>query len=176
HSAKGLEFPVVFITGMEEGLFPHARAWNDPAEMQEERRLAYVGITRAEKRLYLSRAESRSRWGASEYNAPSRFIEEIPEELTLWLRGDRGSKKVTSARASDPKRATDHMLRRLSPAEAAQEFDLVPGDKVRHEKFGIGIVREIAGAGDRAQITVDFGPPHGEKRLILRYAPVTKVD
>jgi DNA helicase II / ATP-dependent DNA helicase PcrA len=176
HSAKGLEFPIVFMTGMEEGLFPHARAWEDPAEMQEERRLAYVGITRSEKRLYLTRAEARSRWGSSEYNSPSRFLDEIPEDLVVWLRGDREAKKATSTSSTDPKRATDQMLKRLSPDRAAKEFDLVPGDKVRHQKFGVGIVREIAGEGDRAQVTVDFGPPHNEKRLILRYAPVTKVE
>ena len=86
HTAKGLEFPVVFLTGLEDGTFPHLRSLGDPKELEEERRLAYVGITRARERLHLSRAAVRSAWGAPQYNPPSRFLDEIPAELVEWER------------------------------------------------------------------------------------------
>ena len=91
HTAKGLEFPVVFLTGLEDGVFPHLRSLSDPKELEEERRLAYVGITRAERRLFISRAVVRSAWGAPSYNPPSRFLDELPAELVEWRPGARGT-------------------------------------------------------------------------------------
>lgn len=178
HTAKGLEFPVVFLTGLEEGTFPHSRAWHNPAELEEERRLAYVGITRARERLYLSRALSRMTWGAPSAGTPSRFLDEIPEELLSWLRGGPDSNLMRTA----PSRggfggapAMEQLLKSRTPEEAASEFDLTPGDRVTHDKFGMGKVVAIAGTGANAQITVDFGGAVGQKRLLLRYSPVTKL-
>ncbi len=178
HTAKGLEFPVVFLTGLEEGTFPHSRAWHNPAELEEERRLAYVGITRARERLYLSRAMSRMTWGAPSAGTPSRFLDEIPEDLLSWLRGGPDSNLMRTA----PSRggfggapAMEQLLKSRTPEEAATEFDLTPGDRVTHDKFGMGKVVAIAGSGANAQITVDFGGAVGQKRLLLRYSPVTKL-
>src|SRR6185437_8793601 len=98
YTAKGLEFPVVFLTGMEDGVFPHMRALSDPTELEEERRLAYVGITRARKRLYLTRSQSRSAWGQPSWNPPSRFLDEIPPELASWS-GHTETDSMQSARA-----------------------------------------------------------------------------
>jgi DNA helicase-2/ATP-dependent DNA helicase PcrA len=176
HTAKGLEFPVVFLTGLEEGLFPHSRAWMDNAEMEEERRLAYVGITRARERLYLTLAESRMVWGTSNRSAPSRFLDEIPADLLSWIRGgpgDSASVRMTSTRNANAK--VNDLLNAKSNPDAASEFDLAPGDRVTHDKFGLGTVLAVAGTGNNAQVTVDFGAGVGEKRLLLRYSPVTKL-
>ena len=178
HTAKGLEFPVVFLTGMEDGTFPHSRAWQNPAEMEEERRLAYVGITRARERLYLTRAMSRMTWGMPTGGAASRFLDEIPEELMSWLRGgpDENLSTTSIARGgygSAP--AMAGLLATRTPADAASEFDLTPGDRVNHDKFGMGKVVAIAGSGANAQVTVDFGGSVGQKRLLLRYSPVQKL-
>ena len=170
HTAKGLEFPTVFLTGMEEGIFPHSRTLGDPAEIEEERRLAYVGLTRARKRLYLSRSEYRSSWGAPMYNPPSRFLQEIPEDLIAWNEIQRSSSVTTRSSAprsfGPPPKATG---RRTSETIA-----LTAGDRVSHDTFGLGTVVEVSGEGDRAQATIDFGSA-GEKRLLLRYAPVEKL-
>jgi DNA helicase-2/ATP-dependent DNA helicase PcrA len=178
HTAKGLEFPVVFLTGLEEGTFPHSRAWHNPSELEEERRLAYVGITRARERLYLSRAMSRMTWGAPSAGTASRFLDEIPEDLLSWLRGGPDSNLMRTA----PTRggfggapAMEQLLKNRTPEEAATEFDLAPGDRVLHDKFGMGKVEAIAGTGPNAQVTVDFGGAVGQKRLLLRYSPVTKL-
>lgn len=169
HTAKGLEFPTVFLTGMEEGIFPHSRTLGEKDELEEERRLAYVGLTRAQQRLYLSRSEYRSTWGAPNYNPPSRFLEEIPEEVIEW-RNSGGTHqyatRVTTRRVtSPPPRPTGKKVSTMA---------LAIGDRVSHDTFGLGTVTATAGEGDRAEATINFGE-YGEKRLLLRYAPVEKL-
>jgi DNA helicase-2/ATP-dependent DNA helicase PcrA len=178
HTAKGLEYPVVFVTGLEEGVFPHSRAFENPAELEEERRLAYVGITRAREALYLTRAMQRMLWGNFMPGNVSRFLEEIPEELLSWVRGARGENLVNTSIAekgfgANP--ASESLLSKLNKESSAKEFDLVAGDRVIHDKFGMGKVLEIAGTGNNAQVTIDFGGNVGAKRLLLRYSPVTKL-
>lgn len=159
HNAKGLEFPVVFLTGLEDGVFPHMRSLGDPKELEEERRLCYVGVTRAEKRLYLTRAWSRNMWGQNNFNGPSRFLGEIPEHLT---------KKEKRVR----RKAT---LESRSPTSTVSDADLNHGDRVRHSHWGEGVVREIVGTGDRAEAVVEFDS-HGTKRLLLAWAPLEKTS
>ena len=167
HTAKGLEFPVVFLTGLEDGVFPHMRSLADPKELEEERRLAYVGITRARQRLYLSRAVVRSAWGAPSYNPPSRFLEEVPEELVEWQRVG-SSVSVPPAGAALAARPTTR-----SPGNRAV-VSLSPGDRVTHDTFGLGTVVSTAGIAEKSEATIDFGTA-GVKRLLLRYAPVDKL-
>ena len=172
HTAKGLEFPVVFLTAMEDGVFPHIRSLDDPAELQEERRLAYVGLTRARQRLYLSRAVSRSTWGAPNYNLASRFLEEIPTDLLDWR---REAEVAHSDRwKAVPSRTPSVFAPAARRSSGQPVLDLAPGDRVTHDSFGLGTVVAVSGEGDRAQATVDFGST-GEKRLLLRYAPVQKL-
>ncbi|WP_231335355.1 DNA helicase PcrA [Actinomadura graeca] len=167
HTAKGLEFPVVFLTGMEDGVFPHLRAMSNPKELEEERRLAYVGITRARQRLYLSRATMRSSWGAPQVNPPSRFLGEVPRVLIDWEReASSTSSPAMSRMAARP--GVRSPGNREVPA-------LSPGDKVTHDSFGLGTVVTVDGAGDKAAASVDFGGEYGVKRLVLRYAPVEKL-
>ncbi|HEY4898920.1 MAG TPA: 3'-5' exonuclease, partial [Candidatus Nanopelagicaceae bacterium] len=171
HTAKGLEFPTVFLTGMEEGIFPHTRTLGDRAEIEEERRLAYVGLTRARKRLYLSRSEYRSSWGAPTYNPPSRFLAEIPEKVISWTTTDQTNKSSRSVPISKrafgpPPRATGKKVESTIVLEV--------GDRVSHDTFGLGKVIAVSGSGDRAEATIDFGSS-GEKRLLLRYAPVERL-
>ncbi len=171
HTAKGLEFPVVFLTGLEDGVFPHMRSLSEPRELEEERRLAYVGITRARERLYLSRAVVRSAWGAPSHNPPSRFLEEIPVELLDWQRTEAEQTRW-AARPDRPLSA-----RRSTPTARPPERPipaLSAGDRVTHDAFGLGTVVATFGAGEHAQATVDFGAS-GLKTLLLRYAPVTKL-
>jgi DNA helicase-2/ATP-dependent DNA helicase PcrA len=171
HTAKGLEFPTVFLTGMEEGIFPHSRTLGDRAEVEEERRLAYVGLTRARERLYLSRAEYRSSWGAPMYNPPSRFLSEIPESVITWN---------FTATSTKPRSGASSVTRSFGPPPKAtgkrseSTLILAIGDRVSHDTFGLGKVLGVAGEGDRAEATIDFGSS-GEKRLLLRYAPVEKL-
>jgi len=167
HTAKGLEFPVVFVTGLEDGVFPHLRSLGDVKELEEERRLAYVGITRARQRLHLSRAVMRSAWGAPQWNPPSRFLEEIPSELVRW---EREESSVSSAPAGAA------MAQRPSTRTAGTRpvVALQPGDRVSHDTFGLGTVVSTAGAADKAEATIDFGAS-GTKRLLLRYAPVERL-
>ncbi len=167
HTAKGLEFPVVMLTGMENGVFPHQRSLDDPAEQQEERRLAYVGITRARQRLYLTRAAMRASWGAPQHNPPSQFLDEIPAELVEWRRtGAEAALASTSWRAAS------------TASRAARTERPVPslhaGDKVTHDAFGLGTVVATRGGGSDLQATVDFGAS-GVKVLLVRYAPVEKL-
>jgi DNA helicase-2/ATP-dependent DNA helicase PcrA len=168
HTAKGLEFPVVFLTGLEDGVFPHMRSLGNAKELEEERRLAYVGITRARERLYLSRAVMRSAWGAPQWNPASRFLEEIPAELVDWQREDAGPAAPTPSMAALAARPTTR-----SPGNRTV-VALTPGDRVTHDAFGLGTVVSTAGAADKAEATVDFGDS-GVKRLLLRYAPVEKL-
>ena len=170
HTAKGLEFPVVFLTGMEEEVFPHARALTDARELEEERRLAYVGITRAEERLYLTRAASRNWYGRPAFHTPSRFLSEIPSSLMDWK---RSAKDV--AAAATP--ASARMASRPGTAVVGNRSvpALTPGDRVNHDKFGLGTVVSTDGYGDSAEAKIDFGGSYGVKHLVLRYAPLEKL-
>ncbi len=174
HTAKGLEFPVVFLTGLEDGVFPHQRSLSEPRELEEERRLAYVGITRARERLYLSRAAVRSAWGAPSHNPPSRFLDEIPAELLDWRRTAADQTRWSSAAGSNGYAGGT----RRSGSGAGRPDRAVPvlsaGDRVTHDAFGLGTVVATSGVGEHAQATVDFGPS-GLKTLLLRYAPVEKL-
>jgi DNA helicase-2/ATP-dependent DNA helicase PcrA len=167
HTAKGLEFPVVFLTGMEENVFPHQRAVNDPKELQEERRLAYVGITRAERRLYLTRAAARAWWGRPEYHRQSRFLDEIPAHLIEWRRDQSA--------ATAP--ASERLARRPGVAAPGNRRvpSLAPGDKVTHDAYGLGTVLSLQGSGDDPEAKIDFGGEYGVKHLVLRYAPIEKL-
>jgi DNA helicase-2/ATP-dependent DNA helicase PcrA len=175
HTAKGLEFDTVFLTGLEDGVFPHQRALNDPAELEEERRLAYVGITRARKRLYLSRAMVRASWGAPQANPPSRFLNEIPERLVDWRRTERA---VSSWRNTSATSRADQGWRNKVGYGARPVARVIPvlaaGERVLHATFGMGTVVATSGAGQDAKADVDFGTA-GLKRLSLRHAPLEKL-
>ena len=170
HTAKGLEFPTVFLTGMEEGIFPHSRTLGDKNEIQEERRLAYVGLTRARQRLYLSRSEYRSSWGTPTYNPPSRFLAEIPDAVISW--NERSRSLSASIRSTAPR--SFGPLPKATGKRESTAMVLEVGDRVSHDTFGLGKVIAVNGSGDRAEATIDFGST-GEKRLLLRYAPVEKL-
>jgi DNA helicase-2/ATP-dependent DNA helicase PcrA len=196
HTAKGLEFPVVFLTGMEDGVFPHLRSLSDPDEMAEERRLAYVGITRAQSRLYLSRALSRAAWGAPVWNRSSAFLGEIPGELVTWSGAVDREPFVNRYSDDDgPSGYSDHGYRaRVGTRRSAQEQlvasrmsrgagmrggagnraipSLAVGDRVTHDAWGMGTVVALRGAGDGVQAQIDFGADTGVKWLMLRYAPL----
>jgi DNA helicase-2/ATP-dependent DNA helicase PcrA len=164
HNAKGLEFPVVFIIGLEDGVFPHYRSMSDQAELEEERRLMYVGVTRARERLYLTHAWSRTLFGTSSYNPPSRFLGEIPSELV---------------RAIDDEASVIGGATPISPIRAAvdggrQPVAVAAGDTVHHDKWGEGVVLTVSGSGIDAEATVRFEDA-GEKRLLLAYAPLRRV-
>ncbi|MCT4355717.1 DNA helicase PcrA [Streptomyces sp. Je 1-79] len=179
HTAKGLEFPVVFLTGMEDGVFPHMRALGQAKELEEERRLAYVGITRARERLYLTRSSMRSAWGQPSYNPASRFLEEIPPTYLEWKRTGPMVKPagptsgITSSLSSSRARSgpSGFATRRTSDKPV---ITLQVGDRVTHDQFGLGTVMQVTGAGGDAQATIDFGDEK-PKRLLLRYAPVEKL-
>ncbi len=173
HTAKGLEFPVVFVTGWEDGMFPHMRALGDPNELSEERRLAYVGITRARQRLYVSRAKVRSSWGQPMLNPESRFLREIPQELIDWRRLD-----PTPSFSAPVSGAGRFGSPRPSPARASASkrplLVLAPGDRVTHDKYGLGRVEEVSGVGESAMSLIDFGSA-GRVKLMHNHAPVTKL-
>ena len=172
HTAKGLEFPVVFVTGWEDGMFPHMRALGDPAELSEERRLAYVGITRARQRLYLSRAKVRSSWGQPMLNPESRFLREIPDGLIDWRRTEQSS--TSSLRAPIAGRFGPP---RPSPAGGMGKRPLLvlaPGDRVNHDKYGLGRVEEVSGSGESAMSLIDFGSA-GRVKLMHNHAPLQKL-
>ncbi|MGW1952483.1 DNA helicase PcrA [Streptomyces sp. NPDC001920] len=183
HTAKGLEFPVVFLTGMEDGVFPHMRALGQTKELEEERRLAYVGITRARERLYLTRSSMRSAWGQPSYNPPSRFLEEIPAAHVDWKRTGASAPmssgpaagvaaSLSSSRSrSSASGASGFATRRTSEKPVVQ---LAVGDRVTHDQFGLGTVTGVKGTGANAEATIDFGDTK-PKRLLLRYAPVEKL-
>jgi DNA helicase II / ATP-dependent DNA helicase PcrA len=172
HTAKGLEFPVVFLTGMEDGTFPHLRALGDPKELEEERRLAYVGITRARERLHLSRAAVRSAWGAPQYNPASRFLDEIPGHLVQWQRAEAAT---TSRRPGTPAVATLAARPGVRSPGNRPLVALAAGDRVTHDGYGLGTVVKTEGDGDKTQAHVDFGGETGVKRFLLRYAPLEKL-
>jgi len=197
HSAKGLEFPAVFLLGLEEGVFPHTRALSDPDELEEERRLAYVGITRAQERLHVTHAWSRTLFGSTQYNPPSRFVEEIPDELVEQaghVTERRSGRQSYRARDTEPppyrrrgardrdsdehrERVVDAALRsaqRAPQPSGAQGLGLRVGDDVEHPTFGEGVIIEVRGEGDRAEATIRFRDV-GTKHLALAWAPLTKL-
>ncbi len=203
HSAKGLEFPAVFIVGVEEGVFPHNRALTEPDEMEEERRLAYVGITRAMQRLFISHAWSRMLFGNTQYNPPSRFLDEIPEALVdqqgnvsgrssygrqsyrnrderpyddppAYRRRGRGTDSAAQDAHRD--RIVESAMRSRNTPEPSnsQELGLKVGDDVAHPAFGEGVIIDISGAGDKAEAVINF-PGVGQKHLALAWAPLKKL-
>jgi DNA helicase-2/ATP-dependent DNA helicase PcrA len=188
HQAKGLEFHVVFIVGLEEGLLPHIRSMDDPAQMEEERRLCYVGITRAKERLYLHRAFRRGFRGGSEPTMPSRFLADLPQELIVAPRSTApvarrpGIVPEQPARTAQPKpSAATLAASKKRPEEsvgpvAAPKPALATGDKVRHAMFGDGIVTSSKPSGDDFEVTVAFKEGRGIKRLLLGRAPLEKVE
>ncbi|HRB98457.1 MAG TPA: 3'-5' exonuclease, partial [Dermatophilaceae bacterium] len=179
HTAKGLEFPVVFLTGLEDGTFPHMRSLGDAVELEEERRLAYVGITRARERLHLSRAAVRSAWGAPQYHPASRFLDEIPAGLVQWEREAAavGSRYGRGGGASTGGSAMASLAQRPGVRMPGNRpsISLAPGDRVTHDSFGLGTVVRVEGEGERAMAHVDFGGESGVKRLLLRFAPLEKL-
>ena len=177
HTAKGLEFPLVVVTGLEDGVFPHVRSLSDTSELEEERRLCYVGMTRAEQRLVLTHADRRTLWGGVAYNPPSRFLEEVPEALVVR----RGSVVAPTSTRSATARASGGDDRR-APRRGRAGIDVVdldegfrPGDRVLHPRFGRGTVLEVAPAGDDHEVSVDFEEV-GMKHLMLAYAALVRVD
>ena len=200
HTAKGLEYPAVFLIGLEDGVFPHLRSLGEPDELEEERRLCYVGITRARERLYLTNAWCRTLWGSTQYNPPSRFLKEIPEELMTIVEGGRrssqrerqrgfgfGGGSGSSSRGSSGTgpgwgggrdAIVEGALRsgqQNTPAKTkgAEQLGLKVGDDVVHGKFGEGVILDVKGEGDKAEATVRF-PGVGEKILLLAWAPLKK--
>lgn len=181
HSAKGLEFPAVFLIGMEENIFPHSRSLMDDDEMEEERRLAYVGITRAEKLLYLTHAQMRTLYGRTNTNPLSRFIEEIPEAL---IEGREKDASPFGSISSDPFVRTREQpsflkgprrkSRRMESAEGGESLNWKPGDKVVHKKWGEGTVVKVHGQGEEMELDIAFPAPVGIKRLLATFAPITK--
>ncbi|MBU6347008.1 MAG: DNA helicase PcrA [Actinomycetales bacterium] len=162
HTAKGLEFPAVFLTGMEDGIFPHIRSLSSARELEEERRLAYVGMTRAMQRLYLTRAIARSTWGQPQFNPESRFLADLPEQLVV-READQQTPLGLSGSASNRSTRRDEPVMKLEI-----------GERVLHDKFGMGTVVAVAGENEKAEATIDFKSA-GQKRLLLRYAPVEKI-
>jgi DNA helicase-2/ATP-dependent DNA helicase PcrA len=206
HTAKGLEFPVVFLTGLEDGTFPHSRTLGDSTELEEERRLAYVGITRARERLFLTRAQMRATWGQPQFFPASRFLDEVPEEVLDVARAGsslsgigfegsgsgggggysgghgvgRGESRGPSLTGMGVGQGRRNVSRpSLGSGRAARSGADIPslavGDKITHDSFGMGTVTEVSGSGENTQVEVAFKAPHGTKRLLLRYAPVTKL-
>jgi DNA helicase-2/ATP-dependent DNA helicase PcrA len=176
HTAKGLEFPVVFLTGWEDGVFPHMRAMGDPTELAEERRLAYVGITRARQRLYLSRAIIRSSFGQPNVNPASRFLTEIPDELIEWRRAEP-DRSAPVGRFGFGRRsvATDRGHWNVPQRTLQSTISLEVGDRVNHDKYGLGTVIASDGAGARATVTIDFGSAGTVRLMLIGGVPLTKL-
>lgn len=185
HSAKGLEFPVVFIIGMEENIFPHSRSIADNDEMEEERRLAYVGITRAEQQLYITCAQTRTLFGRSSFNSPSRFIKEITPEIMEEL-SHASADMGQSTTSSTPRRAasgyrkaavTGPNLKTTSTLKESggDKLSWVAGDKASHKKWGVGTVVSVRGEGEGMELDIAFPSPTGIKRLLAKFAPIEKV-
>jgi len=177
HTAKGLEYPVVFCTGWEDGVFPHMRALGDPTELAEERRLAYVGITRARSRLYLSRAIVRSAWGQPMANPPSRFLDEIPADLIDWRRV-QPERSAPSAPTTWNRRPAASSTSPFGPAKGWKDtpaLSLDVGDRVTHDKYGLGTVVATDGVGPRATATIDFGTAGTIRLMLIGSVPIQKL-
>lgn len=173
HSAKGLEFPVVFLIGMEEGVFPHSRSLMDEEEMEEERRLAYVGITRAEEELYLTNAQMRTLYGRTNLNPVSRFIQEIPEDLLDEVVIE---KKTFTRFQSNPSTSSQKAsIRPMAVSTGGEEIPWKVGDKAEHKKWGIGTVVSVKGEKENMELDIAFPSPTGVKRLLAKFAPIQKV-
>jgi DNA helicase II / ATP-dependent DNA helicase PcrA len=178
HTAKGLEYPVVFCTGWEDGIFPHMRALGDPTELAEERRLAYVGITRAQRRLYLSRAIVRSAWGQPMTNPPSRFLDEIPAELIDWRRVQPERSAPSAPTSSWNRRSSSSSTSAFGPAKGWKDtpaLSLDVGDRVTHDKYGLGTVVATDGVGPRATATIDFGSNGTVRLMLIGSVPLQKL-
>jgi len=203
HTAKGLEFPVVFLTGLEDGIFPHMRALGDAKELAEERRLAYVGITRARKRLYVTRAVTRSSWGQPGSNPPSRFLDDVPDDVVDWRRlienvpfvdrdddffssraiGSGRSSPVSASRFGDrtPQSRFGEQMPPRGPATRSggagskPPLELRKGDKVSHDKYGVGTVKIVDGVGVRATATIDFGSAGTIRLMLIGGVPMVKL-
>jgi DNA helicase-2/ATP-dependent DNA helicase PcrA len=173
HAAKGLEFPVVIITGLEEGLLPHLRSFDDPAQMEEERRLFYVGITRARERLYLTNAYARATWGSLNHNPVSRYMEDVPARLTTTRSRVEGHSRSSARRVRE--RMVELATRVEEPEPAAAAVTFQAGDVVRHAKFGEGIVVSATPRAGDVEIAVAFKGAVGLKKLLLSFAPLEKV-
>jgi DNA helicase II / ATP-dependent DNA helicase PcrA len=201
HSAKGLEFPVVFLIGLEEGVFPHSRSLMEEAEMEEERRLAYVGITRAEQTLFITNAQMRTLFGRTSMNPASRFISEIPEELlegvekeerrnttfgsrggTSFGRSASGSTGTSFGRSTSGTNGTSFgtpvtrkpVMRPIAASTGGDTVGWRVGDKAEHGKWGIGTVVSVKGEGEGTELDIAFPSPTGIKRLLAKFAPITK--
>ncbi|MBU9710234.1 DNA helicase PcrA [Evansella tamaricis] len=186
HSAKGLEFPIVFLIGLEEGVFPHSRSLMEEAEMEEERRLAYVGITRAEQELYITRAKMRTLYGRTNMNPPSRFLGEIPDELIHkvnetrtdaptppWMQTSRGSSSLGVGQTKTTVSGTRTKERVKTTVTGGDSFSWSVGDKAEHKKWGLGTVVSMKGEGENIELDIAF-PAVGIKRLFAKFAPITK--
>ena len=172
HTAKGLEFPVVFLTGLEEGIFPHSRSLGNVKEQEEERRLAYVGITRARQRLYLTRAVMRSAWGSPAYNPASRFLGEVPDRLINWERTAPDPKSTDfGTRAPALTAAAAKKRTQINPGRPP--ISVVAGERVVHDTYGLGTVVSVEGRSAEFA-TVDFGSA-GVRKLVLAFAPLQKL-
>ena len=186
HAAKGLEFPIVFIAGMEEGVLPHIRSFDDPHQMEEERRLCYVGLTRAKDRLYLLRAFRRSLMGQSNHNPPSRFLKDLPPELVHHVAThEQSHSRPSFARERQPSWSTQMAGTVIGPSSSGRADAAAPralasfnaGERVRHAKFGEGIVvtaQQTASGADQ-EVTVAFKGEAGVKKLLLSFAPLEKL-
>ncbi|MBD8069644.1 DNA helicase PcrA [Bacillus sp. PS06] len=179
HSAKGLEFPVVFLIGLEEGVFPHSRSLMEEAEMEEERRLAYVGITRAEEDLYITNAQMRTLFGRTNMNPVSRFVGEIPEDLLENLNEQMKMKQQAATRTpftpARERKMTPQPSFTTATSTGGNEISWQVGDKAEHKKWGIGTVVSVKGDGESKELDIAFPSPTGIKRLLAKFAPVTKV-
>ncbi|MGF9601767.1 DNA helicase PcrA [Bacillus subtilis] len=173
HAAKGLEFPVVFLMGLEEGVFPHSRSLMEEAEMEEERRLAYVGITRAEQELYLTNAKMRTLFGRTNMNPESRFIAEIPDELLENL-NEKKETRATSARKMQPRRGPVSRPVSYASKTGGDTLNWAVGDKAGHKKWGTGTVVSVKGEGEGTELDIAFPSPVGVKRLLAAFAPIEK--
>jgi DNA helicase II / ATP-dependent DNA helicase PcrA len=182
HSAKGLEFPIVFLIGLEEGVFPHSRSLMEEVEMEEERRLMYVGVTRAEQQLFITNAQMRTLYGRTNMNAPSRFIKEIPVELLEGMDLVKPKSRLASSTSGStlqsqkqPFASRRPSLRPTVKATGGEDEGWKVGDKAQHGKWGIGTVVSVKGEGEGMELDIAFPSPTGIKRLLAKFAPITKV-
>src|SRR5690625_163879 len=175
HAAKGLEFPAVFLICMEENVFPHSRSMMDDEEMEEERRLAYVGITRAERELYLTHAKMRTLYGRTNMNPVSRFIHEIPEDLIDGMEQSKAKMFGSFSRPkAKPSPSPSPLKRKAQKTTGAESETWAPGDKAAHKKWGVGTVVKVQGEGEAMELDIAFPAPIGIKRVLAKFAPITK--